>query len=186
LRSAFERELLDVVSVFDVVALVSLDDLPELFIVDEPLVSEFVPLAPMVLELPLAPMLLVLSLSFILVDWLPPAPVLVALPDGLVLLVFAAPFELDAAVPVPEVPDVPDVPCAMAYPPMASAAAAARVVSVCLVVIIETPSVETYRDGRWKKLAGSQLRQRLRLRPNGPTWVFPDPTCRTRPVTNCR
>jgi hypothetical protein len=139
LRSAFERELLDVVSVFDVVVLVSFDE-PVLFIVDEPLVSELVPLAPMVLEVPLAPMLLVLFLSFLsfmCVAWLLPAPVFVELPDGLVLLLFAAPFELEAAVlPVPDVPAVPDVPCAMAYPPMARAAAAASVVSVCLVVSI--------------------------------------------------
>jgi hypothetical protein len=135
LRSAFERELLEVVSVFDVVELVSFDEpvLPA----DEPLVSELVPLAPIVLEVPLAPMLLVpfLSfLSFIFDDWLLPVD---ELPDGLVLLLFAAPFELEAAVlPVPDVPAVPDVPCAMAYPPRARAAAAASVVSVCLVVII--------------------------------------------------
>jgi hypothetical protein len=149
LRSAFERELLEVVSVFEVVELVSFDE-PELFI-DEPLLPVSVPLAPMLLEPPLAPMVFVLLLSFMLLPWLLPAPVFVELPDGLALLFFAAPFELEAEVPVPEVPDVP---CAMAYPPMASAAAAARVVSVCLVVIIETPSVETYRDGTLEEAGG--------------------------------
>jgi hypothetical protein len=96
LRSARLRELCVVVSVFEVV--VSVEDVPELFIDDEPLVPEFVPLAPIELpelpvlpdvpELPLAPIVL-LDLSFWFMVLLPPVVPLVPLvlePELLVAL----------------------------------------------------------------------------------------------------
>jgi hypothetical protein len=120
--------------------LMSVDEL--LFVVDD--VSLLVvPLAPMLEVLGLVELFAVLELLLGVVEELllgVVEPVLllgevaVEPADGLVLLVVL--FVDEALVPPePELPELPPV-CAIAKPPMASAAAAANVVSVFLVVVM--------------------------------------------------
>ena len=151
----------------------------------EELVSvEPVPLAPMVL--PLEPVLPVVLLEpvlpvvpiVLLEPVLPVAPV-VLLEPGLAGS-FALGVELGAAEPAE--PAEPDV-CATAMPPNAMAAAAARAVSVCLVVIISY-SLNGYPEGRvWKKPASQPAATQITGRPNRRKWSIPDRVCRTPAVT---
>lgn len=139
-----EDEPLVVVSVDDVVLFDEEDEL-SLFIELEPVV----PLEPVVLPVPLAPMLDVLGLEELLAVLLELELGLVELEvellgvllvEPVALLVLGVVLFVDEALvpPAPDEPDEPELPldCAMAKPPMASAAAAANVVSVFLVVVM--------------------------------------------------
>jgi len=122
--------------------LVSLDDDMLLFVEDESVLLGVDEAELEVLPVPLAPMLDVLLLSeleavlFVLEvlgvdeDVVPLAPIVALLSPA---WAFVASGALEALVPAP--PEAPPV-CAMAMPPTARAAAAARVVRVFLVVLM--------------------------------------------------
>jgi hypothetical protein len=100
-------------------------------------------------------------------------PALPVVPLGLALLSVLLPVApLVAPVPDPEVPpELPDV-WAMAIPPMARPAAAARAVRVFLVVIMRNSLNGNPEGSGWNKQAGrSQLLHRLRFHPSHKKWV---------------
>jgi hypothetical protein len=169
-----------------VVVVVSVDAV--LFVDDEDcslLVLLPVPLAPM-LEVPLELLgaaLLLVSVELLGVELVEPVAELVL---GVVL------FVVEALVPPPDedepVPE-PELVCATAMPPMASAAAAANVVSVFFVVVMSIRSlkgklpargnmVETSRRVSWptasKAIDGDGRKK----------WVYAGRACRTRTVTS--
>lgn len=123
-----------VVSVFDPEVVVSVLVLFEFIDVSEPVVPD-APLVPVVPVVPLAPIELVLFALFALSLSVPLFIVLLR-PFGVLVLVAPAALVVELLLALGEVDDeLLDV-WARATPPRVSAAAAARVVRVCLVVII--------------------------------------------------